>query len=70
MGLRQFWQNNKVLIVMGTTLGLMHWGWYNLQSSSLLHQAKQEYIPEPGIVTYVLNSKAASADSPAAAKSK
>uniref|UniRef100_A0A4W6FYC2 Uncharacterized protein n=1 Tax=Lates calcarifer TaxID=8187 RepID=A0A4W6FYC2_LATCA len=58
MGLRQFWQNNKVLIVMGTGLGLIHWGWYTLQSSSVLHKNKEEYIPEPAIVTYVLSKKA------------
>ena len=65
MGLNQFWQNYKVLIVMGTSLGLIHWGWFNLKSSSALRSARDEFIPEPGIVTYVLNSSA-----PPAAKSK
>ncbi|CAB1438283.1 unnamed protein product, partial [Pleuronectes platessa] len=65
MGLKQFWQNYKVLIVMGTSLGLIHWGWFNLKSSSALRSAREEFIPEPGIVTYVLNSPA-----PPAAKSK
>uniref|UniRef100_A0A3Q2ZZ86 Uncharacterized protein n=1 Tax=Kryptolebias marmoratus TaxID=37003 RepID=A0A3Q2ZZ86_KRYMA len=51
MGLRNFWKNYKVLIVMGTSLGLIHWGWYNLKSSSTLHK-KEEYIPEPGVITY------------------
>lgn len=61
MGLRTFWENYKVLIVMGTSLGLIHWGWYNLKSNPLLHKPKEEYLPEPGIVAYV---------SPPAAKSK
>lgn len=63
MGLRDIWRNYKVLIVMGTSLGLIHWGWYNLKASPLLHKQREEYIPEPGIVTYVSTP-------PAAAKSK
>uniref|UniRef100_A0A3Q3MLY2 PNAS-117 n=1 Tax=Mastacembelus armatus TaxID=205130 RepID=A0A3Q3MLY2_9TELE len=47
MGLQRFWHNYKVLIVMGTGLGLIHWGWYNLKSNPLLHKSKEdEYIPE------------------------
>lgn len=53
MGLRDLWSNYKVLIVMGTSLGLIHWGWYNLKGSPLLRKDGDEYIPEPGIVTYV-----------------
>ncbi|KAL6111044.1 uncharacterized protein ACO6RY_20006 [Pungitius sinensis] len=53
MGLRSFWHSNKVLIVMGTSLGLIHWGWYNLKTSPHLHKTRDEYIPEPGIVAYV-----------------
>lgn len=53
MGLRDLWTNYKVLIVMGTGLGLIHWGWYNLKSNPTLHKKEEEYIPEPGIVTYV-----------------
>ncbi|XP_070409714.1 uncharacterized protein [Nothobranchius furzeri] len=54
MGLRDFWQNYKVLIVMGTSLGLIHWGWYNLKSNPVLHRKEEEaYTPEPGIVAYV-----------------
>uniref|UniRef100_A0A669DSH8 Uncharacterized protein n=1 Tax=Oreochromis niloticus TaxID=8128 RepID=A0A669DSH8_ORENI len=36
MGLRDLWSNYKVLIVMGTSLGLIHWGWYNLKGNPLL----------------------------------
>ncbi|TKS67963.1 hypothetical protein D9C73_002023 [Collichthys lucidus] len=64
MGLQEFWRRYKVLIVMGTSLGLIHWGWYNLKGNPLLHKDKEEYIPEPGIVAYV------SRPPPAAAKSK
>ncbi|TMS23786.1 hypothetical protein E3U43_009092, partial [Larimichthys crocea] len=64
MGLQDFWKRYKVLIVMGTSLGLIHWGWYNLKGNPLLHKDKEEYIPEPGIVAYV------SRPPPAAAKSK
>lgn len=53
MGLRDLWKNYKVLIVMGTSLGLIHWGWYNLKNTPLLNQSREEHIPEPGIVTYV-----------------
>lgn len=51
--LRMFWQNYKVLIVMGTGLGLVHWGWYTVKSNPLLKKNREEYIPEPGIVSYV-----------------
>uniref|UniRef100_A0AAY4AMA3 Uncharacterized protein n=1 Tax=Denticeps clupeoides TaxID=299321 RepID=A0AAY4AMA3_9TELE len=30
------WRNYKVVIVMGSALGLVHWGWYWLKSSPLL----------------------------------
>uniref|UniRef100_A0A4W5RGY9 Uncharacterized protein n=1 Tax=Hucho hucho TaxID=62062 RepID=A0A4W5RGY9_9TELE len=49
MGLRTIWNNFKVLIVMGTSLGLIHWGWYNFKSHPALHKNKQDYIPEPGM---------------------
>uniref|UniRef100_A0A665T430 Uncharacterized protein n=1 Tax=Echeneis naucrates TaxID=173247 RepID=A0A665T430_ECHNA len=42
MGLRQFWQKNKVLIVMCPSLVLIHLGWYNLRSSSLLQKARED----------------------------
>lgn len=53
MGLRRLWNDYKVLIVMGTSLGLIHWGWYNLKGNPMLQPNKREYIPEPGIVAYV-----------------
>lgn len=53
MGLRQFWKNYKVLIVMGTSLGLIHLGWYNLKGNPLLQKNKENYVPEPGIVAFV-----------------
>uniref|UniRef100_A0A3P9QHM9 Uncharacterized protein n=1 Tax=Poecilia reticulata TaxID=8081 RepID=A0A3P9QHM9_POERE len=66
MGLRTFWNNYKVLIVMGTSLGLIHLGWYNLKTNPAIHN-KEEYIPEPGIVAYVSPPSAAA---PPPAKSK
>lgn len=53
MGLREFWKSYKVLIVMGTSLGLIHLGWYNLKANPLLRKDREDYIPEPGIVAYV-----------------
>ncbi|CAK6977969.1 NLR family CARD domain-containing protein 3-like, partial [Scomber scombrus] len=70
MGLREFWRNYKVLIVMGPSLGLIHWGWYNLKSNPMLHKSREEYIPEPGIVAYVSPPVAAPPLPPPAAKSK
>ncbi len=54
--LRSFWDNYKVLIVMGSGLGLVHWGWYSIKSNPLLKKSREEYIPEPGIVSYVAPS--------------
>uniref|UniRef100_A0A3B4CAQ0 Uncharacterized protein n=1 Tax=Pygocentrus nattereri TaxID=42514 RepID=A0A3B4CAQ0_PYGNA len=51
--LRRFWHNYKVLIVMGSGLGFIHWGWYTIKSNPLLRQNRDSYIPEPGIVSYV-----------------
>uniref|UniRef100_A0AAQ5XHA0 Small integral membrane protein 26 n=2 Tax=Amphiprion TaxID=80969 RepID=A0AAQ5XHA0_AMPOC len=70
MGLRDFWTNYKVLIVMGTSLGLIHWGWYTLKANPLLQKNRQDYIPEPGIVAYVSPPATAPPPPPAAAKSK
>uniref|UniRef100_A0A673C8W9 Uncharacterized protein n=1 Tax=Sphaeramia orbicularis TaxID=375764 RepID=A0A673C8W9_9TELE len=54
MGLGSIWHKYKVLIVMGTSLGLIHWGWYNLKANLPQHKTRQDdYIPEPGIVAYV-----------------
>ncbi|XP_068077852.1 uncharacterized protein [Danio rerio] len=53
-GLRRFWNNYKVLLVMVPGLGLLHWGWYSIKSNPLLKKGRDdEYIPEPGIVSYV-----------------
>jgi len=69
MGLREFWTNYKVLIVMGTSLGLIHWGWYNLKANPLLRKNREDYIPEPGIVAFV-SPPAAALPPPAAPKTK
>uniref|UniRef100_A0A8C5G1W8 Uncharacterized protein n=1 Tax=Gouania willdenowi TaxID=441366 RepID=A0A8C5G1W8_GOUWI len=55
MGIQTIWNNYKVLIVMGTSIGLIHWGWFHLKSNPLLHQhrAREEPPPEPGIISYV-----------------
>ncbi|XP_067421401.1 uncharacterized protein [Emydura macquarii macquarii] len=54
MGLKTIWKDYKVLIVMGTSLGLIHWGWFKIKSNPVFHTKKEDYIPEPGIVTYVM----------------
>lgn len=51
--LRSFWHNYKVLIVMGSGLGFIHWGWYTIKSNPLLRQNRDDSTPEPGIVSYV-----------------
>uniref|UniRef100_A0A672FEC4 PNAS-117 n=1 Tax=Salarias fasciatus TaxID=181472 RepID=A0A672FEC4_SALFA len=53
MALRKLWQNYKVLIVMGSSLGLIHWGWYNLKTHPLLQRHRDDAVPEPAIVSYV-----------------
>lgn len=65
MSLRDVWRNYKVLIVMGSSLGLIHLGWYHLKTNPLLYKPKEDLVPEPGIVTYVSPSTA-----PPAAKSQ
>lgn len=67
MGLQEFWKSYKVLIVMGPSLGLIHWGWYTIQKNPLLHKSKEESIPEPWIVAYV---SPPATTPPAPAKSK
>uniref|UniRef100_A0A3B5K3J1 Uncharacterized protein n=1 Tax=Takifugu rubripes TaxID=31033 RepID=A0A3B5K3J1_TAKRU len=42
MSLRDIWKNYKVLIVMGSSLGLIHLGWYQLKANPLLHKTKEE----------------------------
>ncbi|XP_073195716.1 uncharacterized protein [Lepidochelys kempii] len=54
MGLKTIWKNYKVLIVMGASLGLIHWGWFNIKSNSIFQTKREDYAPEPGIVTYVM----------------
>lgn len=51
--LKALWNKYKVLIVMGTSLGLIHWGWYAAKSNPLLRQGRQDFVPEPGIVAFV-----------------
>lgn len=58
MSLRGVWKNYKVLIVMGSSLGLIHLGWYQLKANPLLNRTKEELVPEPGIVSYVSPSTA------------
>lgn len=58
MSLRDVWRNYKVLIVMGSSLGLIHLGWYQLKTNPLINRTKEELVPEPGIVTYVSPSPA------------
>ncbi|TWW59150.1 hypothetical protein D4764_06G0006800 [Takifugu flavidus] len=58
MSLRDIWKNYKVLIVMGSSLGLIHLGWYQLKANPLLHKTKEELVPEPGIITYISTSTA------------
>jgi len=53
-GLAKFWKDYKVLIVMGTSLGLIHWGWYEIKNNPLLKkQERDDFIPIPGIVAFV-----------------
>ncbi|XP_058689865.1 uncharacterized LOC128706665 homolog isoform X2 [Poecile atricapillus] len=54
MGLKTFWKDNKVLIVMGTSLGLVHWGWYYLKSSPIFQVKTEDFVPEPGIVAIMM----------------
>lgn len=56
MGLKTFWKDNKVLIVMGTSLGLVHWGWLYLKSSPIFQTKTDDFVPEPEIVTFMLQS--------------
>ncbi|XP_063247576.1 uncharacterized LOC128706665 homolog [Prinia subflava] len=56
MGLKTFWNDYKVLIVMGTGLGLVHWGWYYLKSSSIFQVKTEDFVPEPGIMTFTMQS--------------
>lgn len=54
MGLKTFWKSYKVLIVMGTGLGLVHWGWFHIKSSPIFQVKTEDFVPEPAIVAYVM----------------
>ncbi|XP_071596378.1 uncharacterized protein [Heliangelus exortis] len=54
MGLKTIWKNYKVLIVMGTGLGLVHWGWFVIKSSPIFQIKPEDSVPEPEIVAYVM----------------
>lgn len=56
MGLKTFWKDNKVLIVMGTSRGLVHWGWYYLKSSPVFQVKTEDFVPELGILTFMMQS--------------
>ncbi|XP_066466242.1 uncharacterized homolog [Tiliqua scincoides] len=57
MSLKSIWKNYRVLIVMGTGLGLVHWGWFNIKSNPIFQPKSEDYVQEPGIVTYVLQQE-------------
>ncbi|XP_061478536.1 uncharacterized LOC128706665 homolog [Rhineura floridana] len=57
MGLKSIWKNYRVLIVMGTGLVLVHWGWYNIQSNPVFQPKREDIASEPGIVAYVLQQE-------------
>uniref|UniRef100_A0A8C6ZQ04 Uncharacterized protein n=1 Tax=Nothoprocta perdicaria TaxID=30464 RepID=A0A8C6ZQ04_NOTPE len=58
MGLKTFWKDYKVLIVMGTALGLVHWGWFHIKSSPIFQvKTEEDFVPEPGIVSYVMRNE-------------
>ncbi|KPP79525.1 PNPNAS-117 protein-like [Scleropages formosus] len=61
MGLGNVWRQYRVLIVMSASLGLIHWGWFQLKGHPALHGKQQreddEYIPEPAIVSYVASGR-------------
>ncbi|KAL4641380.1 PNPNAS-117 protein-like [Arapaima gigas] len=61
MGLGSVWKQYRVLIVMGTSLGFIHWSWFYLKSHPELlgkqsHEDDDAYIPEPAIVSYVAST--------------
>ncbi|XP_075719195.1 uncharacterized protein LOC142760124 [Rhinoderma darwinii] len=45
MGLKSVWNSYKVLIVMGSGLGVIHWGWYNMQSNPVFHPGGEGRLP-------------------------
>lgn len=52
MGLADLWRSYKVLIVMGSSLGLIHWGWYHMKDANPQSRRRDE-LPEPGIVAFL-----------------
>ncbi|XP_068042185.1 uncharacterized protein [Anomalospiza imberbis] len=56
MGLKTFWKDNKVLIVMGASLGLVHWGWHYLKSSPIFQVKTEDFSPERDILTFMIQS--------------
>lgn len=64
MGVGSLWHRYKVLLVMGSSLGLIHWGWYHLKDANPQRQRPQDELPEPGIVAFL------SANPPPAPKGK
>ncbi|XP_070588748.1 uncharacterized protein [Erythrolamprus reginae] len=54
MGLKDLWKNYRVLIVSGTGMVLIHWGWYKVKSSPLFQPKKEVYYDDSDIVGYVL----------------
>uniref|UniRef100_A0A8B9U8K9 Uncharacterized protein n=2 Tax=Anas TaxID=8835 RepID=A0A8B9U8K9_9AVES len=44
MGLKTFWKSYKVLIVMGTGLGLVHWGWFHIKSSPIFQVKTEDFV--------------------------
>lgn len=56
MGLKTFWKDNKVLIVMGASLGLVHWGWYYLKSSPIFQVKTEEFSPERDILAFMMQT--------------
>lgn len=56
MSLKTIWKDYKVLIVMGTGLVLVHWGWFHIKSSPIFQVKTEDVVAEPGIVSYVMQS--------------
>ncbi|XP_072772547.1 uncharacterized protein [Nerophis lumbriciformis] len=44
MRMRDVWRNYKVLIVMGSSLVLIHVGWYQLKSNPRLRQHRKQEV--------------------------
>ncbi|XP_056423844.1 uncharacterized LOC128706665 homolog [Hyla sarda] len=45
MGLGSIWKSYKVLIIMVPSIGVIHWGWYNMQSSPVFHPEGKGRLP-------------------------